>query len=68
MRAFFVGHGPFAERIKQTDPRRSSPSGTHTIPAFSNIELYNLVTDKLLHLEKKASNNGTEGFWDQYLY
>ena len=37
------------------------------IPGFDNLEIYNLVTKKLLRMNNVAKQNGTDGFWDQYL-
>lgn len=37
------------------------------IPGFDNLEIYNLITKKLLKLDKVAKQNGTVGFWDRYL-
>jgi len=37
------------------------------IPGFDNLELYNLITQKLLKLSNVAPNNGTANFWDKYL-
>ena len=37
------------------------------IPGFDNLEIYNLVTKKLLNLNGVAKQNGTSAFWDNYL-
>jgi len=33
---------------------------------FDNVQLYNLVC-KLLGLKNGAPNNGTKGFWDEWV-
>ncbi|KAM0790620.1 hypothetical protein ACM66B_004483 [Microbotryomycetes sp. NB124-2] len=64
MHAIFVAHGPFAERLKQG----RHGNVTAVIPGFKNLELYDLVM-RLIGVpeERRAANNGTKGFWDQYL-
>ena len=38
------------------------------IPGFDNVEVYDLVAGLLrIPVEKRAQNNGTSGFWDQYI-
>ena len=45
----------------------ASDDGTYVIEGFKNVEIYNLIV-KLLGIEKwSAPNNGTIGFWDNYL-
>ena len=62
---------PFASRIKSSLSRRQSvdPSPEITvIPGFPNLEIYDLVANLLgIEEEGRAKNNGTEGFWEQYL-
>lgn len=67
MRAIFVADGPFANHANTKLRTRAPITGDNTkiIPGFPNLELYNLVTT-LLGLTP-APNNGTDGFWDQYL-
>lgn len=67
MHAFFVAHGPFASRLIAKQKVKRGLEQTEVIPGFANIEIYNLVIRKILNLAKTASNNGTEGFWDQYI-
>jgi len=83
MQAMFVAHGPFSHQAKAQVNRhslvargRGCGAGWHTaspvddtyiMDTFPNVEVYNLVM-KLLGIEKaSAPNNGTLGFWDQYL-
>ena len=81
MQAVFVAHGPFStttkvhlqKRLPSADIPRSL-DGWHSISddafvmsTFPNVEIYNLVI-KLLGINSYAAeNNGTVGFWDQYL-
>jgi len=82
MQAIFVAHGPFSTTTKahlqtrfnsvHTLPR--SLDGWHSISdnafvmsPFPNVEIYNLVIKLLGISSYAASNNGTVGFWDQYL-
>jgi len=68
MHAIFVAHGPFAKRLKDQRMRREGRSAKiDVIPGFPNVELYNLVTQTLLRLPKTAPNNGSDGFWEQYI-
>lgn len=79
MQAIFVAHGPFSTTTKVHLQRRAdilprSLDGWHSITddtyvmsSFRNVEIYNLVI-KLLGINSYAAgNNGTVGFWDQYL-
>ncbi|KDR82590.1 hypothetical protein GALMADRAFT_1347468 [Galerina marginata CBS 339.88] len=82
MQAMFVAHGPFSVEAKAQHQRRSqlthlsarANDGWHStsedayiMKTFENVEIYNLVM-KLLGISSYASNNnGTVGFWDQYL-
>lgn len=77
MHAIFVAHGPFANAVKaQSASLRSrqavgvvaSDPHTHVIPGFDNVEVYDLVAGLLrIPVERRALNNGTSGFWDQYI-
>lgn len=83
MHAVFVAHGPFASSIKaQRRMKRAEASVgdvawiggekeeelISTIPGFANLEVYNLVAKLLgIPVEGRAPNNGTVGFWEQYL-
>ncbi|GAA5991727.1 hypothetical protein JCM10908_001113 [Rhodotorula pacifica] len=83
MHAIFVAHGPFADAVKNQQQQRSalarrqaddatpslaSDPHTHVIPGFDNVELYDLVASLLrIPEEKRALNNGTGGFWEQYI-
>jgi hypothetical protein len=60
--------GPSAKRMKHAIRSRGiqDERALQVIPGFDNVNIYNLVTSKLLGLEKLAPNNGTDGFWDQY--
>lgn len=61
MRAFFVASGPFARNVNRV--LKGKP-----LPAFANLEIYELVASLLfIPPERRAPNNGTVGFWDQYL-
>ena len=82
MQAMFVAHGPFSVQAKVQHQRRSRDTelaarandGWHStsddayiMKTFQNVEIYNLII-KLLGIDAYAShNNGTVGFWDQYL-
>ncbi|KAF8903106.1 Phosphodiest-domain-containing protein [Gymnopilus junonius] len=82
MHAMFVAHGPFSVQAKVQHQRRSQDAhlaarandGWHStsndayiMKTFKNVEIYNLVM-KLLDISVYSSqNNGTVGFWDQYL-
>uniref|UniRef100_A0A8H7XQR2 Phosphodiest-domain-containing protein n=1 Tax=Psilocybe cubensis TaxID=181762 RepID=A0A8H7XQR2_PSICU len=81
MQAMFVAHGPFSHQAKAQHQRRSkiahlssrahegwhsTSDDTYIMNTFQNVEIYNLVM-KLLGIENIANNNGTLGFWDQYL-
>ncbi|TFK24366.1 nucleotide pyrophosphatase [Coprinopsis marcescibilis] len=75
MHAMFVAHGPFSYHAKSlANGNRPRKMGWHTacedtyiMDTFQNVEIYNLVM-KLLGIDKaSAPNNGTVGFWDQYL-
>lgn len=82
MQAIFVAHGPFSISTKAHLYRRSNSIHTHSrsldgwhsisddtyiMSPFPNVEIYNLVI-KLLGISSYAArNNGTVGFWDQYL-
>lgn len=69
MHAIFVHHGPASSRIKSNINRRDQVARSEVtiIDGFENVELYNLVMDKLLGARQLAPNNGTSGFWDRYL-
>lgn len=68
MHAIFIGHGPFADKVRQSSMLSSSSRGTSTMPGFSNLEIYDLVTRLLgIPAGMRAPHNGTRGFWDQYL-
>lgn len=82
MQAIFVAHGPFSmstkahlqRRLYSTDTFSRSLNGWHSISddafvmsPFPNVEIYNLVLKLLGISSHAASNNGTVGFWDQYL-
>jgi len=45
----------------------STSEETYIMETFSNVEIYNLVIRLLGINDYAASNNGTVGFWDQYL-
>lgn len=81
MHAMFVAHGPFSIEAKAQhqanaqltkSPRaskgwHSTSHNTYVMETFRNVEIYNLIM-KLLDITPFASsNNGTIGFWDQYL-
>ena len=82
MQAIFVAHGPFSTNAKVHFQRRllsadifsrslegwhSISEDTYVMSSFRNVEIYNLVI-KLLGINSHAAgNNGTVGFWDQYL-
>jgi len=82
MQAIFVAHGPFStttkvhlqRRLLSADILSRSLDGWHSISddtyvmsPFRNVEIYNLLI-KLLGIDSYAAgNNGTIGFWDQYL-
>ena len=82
MQAIFVAHGPFStstkahlqRRLLSADILSRSLDGWHSVSddtfvmsTFPNVEIYNLVI-KLLGVESYAAeNNGTVGFWEQYL-
>ncbi|KAF9533064.1 alkaline-phosphatase-like protein [Crepidotus variabilis] len=76
MHAMFVAHGPFSHAAKAQHKQLSSRAtkGWHStsedvyvMETFRNVEIYNLVM-KLLGITKfSAPNNGTVGFWDQYI-
>lgn len=79
MHAIFVAHGPFANAVKAQSRSASlrsrqaagsiaSDGHTHVIPGFDNVEVYDLVAGLLrIPIEKRPQNNGTSGFWDQYI-
>jgi hypothetical protein len=79
MHAIFVAHGPFSTSVKaqhhqasrQVQAKRRgwhSVSGdTYILDTFQNVEIYNLVMKLLGVGSTSAPNNGTVGFWDQYL-
>ena len=67
MNAFFVAHGPFATRLIRHQREKRGSQQTEVIAGFANLEIYNLVTQELLKLGQVAPNNGTVGFWNQYL-
>jgi hypothetical protein len=74
MHAIFVAHGPFSTTVKaqhqQTSQRRGwhlVSDGTYILDTFQNVEIYNLVMKLLGISDTAAPNNGTAGFWDQYL-
>jgi len=83
MHAIFVAHGPFADRLKRRRKfqRRGANGLLTVIPPFRNLEVrslgrreslttqvYNLVTELLgIPQNQRAPNNGTDGFWRQYL-
>ena len=78
MHAIFVAHGPFSISAKAQHQQVSRhvqtkrpgwhlvQNETYIIDTFRNVEIYNLVM-KLLGIGNIAPNNGTVGFWDQYL-
>lgn len=78
MHAMFVAHGPFSTAAKANHQASLLPNknkGWHStdddvyvMDGFQNVEIYNLVL-KLLGVNDAffARNNGTIGFWDQYL-
>lgn len=79
MHAIFVAHGPFSTTAKaqhqhlspHVQPKRRGwhlvSDDTYILDSFQNVEIYNLVM-KLLGISSTAApNNGTTGFWDQYL-
>jgi hypothetical protein len=75
MHAMFVAHGPFSGAVKDVQRlrRRAPASGAfvddaYVIDGFKNVEIYNLVMT-LLGVDKRvrAPNNGTDGFWEEYL-
>jgi len=79
MQAMFVAHGPFSVEAKAQHQRRSNmlaraKGGWHStsedsyiMETFPNVEIYNLVIRLLGIGANAANNNGTVGFWDQYL-
>lgn len=80
MHAIFVAHGPFANAVNAQSSSAAlqsrqaggsavaSDPHTHVIPGFDNVEVYDLVAGLLrIPVEKRAQNNGTSGFWDQYI-
>ena len=77
MQAMFVAHGPFSTDVKAQHQSRdlssrattgwhSTSDNTYVMETFQNVEIYNLIM-KLLGISDYAANNGTAGFWDQYL-
>lgn len=79
MHAIFVAHGPFSTVVKTQHQQVSRhvqakrhgwhlvSGDTYILDTFQNVEIYNLVL-KLLGISNTAApNNGTAGFWDQYL-
>lgn len=75
MRAMFIADGPFSEATKCKQNTTNGPSpqkhassspGELIMEGFDNIQLYNLVC-KLLGLKNAAPNNGTKGFWDDWV-
>ncbi|KAK4056973.1 hypothetical protein OIO90_001873 [Microbotryomycetes sp. JL221] len=65
MHAIFVAHGPFATRVKQ---KQGTIEDAVVLPGFHNLEIYNLVMELVgVDETKRAPNNGTIGFWNQYL-
>lgn len=78
MHAIFVAHGPFFTSVKAQHHQPSRhveakrrgwhfvQGDTYILDTFQNVEIYNLVM-KLLGIADIAPNNGTAGFWDQYL-
>jgi hypothetical protein len=78
MQAIFVAHGPFSISTKAHLQRRllspysldgwhSISNDTFVMSTFPNVEIYNLVIRLLGVSSYAARNNGTVGFWDQYL-
>ena len=82
MQAIFVAHGPFSVATKAHLQRRllsaytssRSLDGWHSVSddtfvmsTFPCVEIYNLVIKLLGVSSHAAKNNGTVGFWDQYL-
>ncbi|KAI5478563.1 type I phosphodiesterase/nucleotide pyrophosphatase/phosphate transferase family protein [Pseudohyphozyma bogoriensis] len=52
----------------ETSTSSTTPEHITTIPGFANLEIYNLVAELLGIPEgMRAPNNGTRGFWQQYL-
>jgi len=75
MQAIFVAHGPFSistkahlrRRSRSLDGWHSVSDDTYVMSTFPNVEIYNLVIKLLGVSSFAARNNGTVGFWDQYL-
>jgi len=79
MHAIFVAHGPFSTTVKAQHQQttrfaRSKKQGWHSasddtyiLETFKNVEVYNLIMKLLGIGQYAAPNNGTAGFWDQYL-
>lgn len=68
MWAFMTLSGPSATKIRAKQLAQGAQSSKiGLIPGFDNVDIYNLVTQKLLGLKEVAQNNGTVGYWDQYL-
>jgi len=82
MQAIFVAHGPFSIDTKTHLQRRlhsfhtlprsldgwhSTSDDTFVMSPFPNVEIYNLIIKLLGVSSYAARNNGTVGFWDQYL-
>ncbi|KJA21220.1 hypothetical protein HYPSUDRAFT_141108 [Hypholoma sublateritium FD-334 SS-4] len=78
MQAMFVAHGPFSTDVKAQHQNRalssrattgwhSTADDTYVMETFQNVEIYNLVMKLLGISHYAANNNGTTGFWDQYL-
>ncbi|KAI0060321.1 Phosphodiest-domain-containing protein [Artomyces pyxidatus] len=82
MYAMFVAHGPFSAVAKAVHQSRSlgarslwnsnkgwhsTSDDTYVMDGFQNVEIYNLVMNLLGIEQWAAGNNGTKGFWGQYL-
>lgn len=62
MHAILVADGPWSTSTKV---KQASTVGPFVMKGFKNVEIYGLVA-KLLGL-KSAPNNGTAGFWDEWV-
>jgi len=82
MHAMFVAHGPFSTTVKTQHQHttqfarsknlkkqgwHSTSDDTYILETFQNVEVYNLIMKLLGISQYSALNNGTAGFWDQYL-
>lgn len=55
------------QEVTSIETREIGKHEITVIPGFDNLEIYNLVTKKLLNLNNVAKQNGTTAFWDNYL-